>query len=110
IPWEAEHLSAIVQAWYPGQEGGRAVAEILFGDVNPSGRLPITFYGATADLPSFLDYSMANRTYRYFTGKPLFAFGHGLSYTQFKYGPTQLDRTQAGMDDTIHVNLNVTNT
>src|SRR5208283_4971546 len=62
------------------------------------------------NLPEFTDYSMSNRTYRYFKGKPLFAFGHGLSYTQFKYGPTQLDRTQAGMDDTIHVNLNVTNT
>jgi beta-glucosidase len=110
MPWEAENLPAIVQAWYPGQEGGRALAEVLFGDVNPAGRLPITFYRATADLPSFTDYSMANRTYRYFTGKPLFAFGHGLSYTQFKYGPAQLDRTQAGTNDTIHVKLNVTNT
>ncbi len=86
MPWEEKNLSAIVQAWYPGQEGGRAVAEVLFGEVNPAGRLPVTFYASSADLPSFTDYSMANRTYRYFTGKPLFAFGHGLSYTKFSYG------------------------
>ena len=110
MPWEAENLPAIVQAWYPGQEGGRAVAEVLFGDFNPAGRLPITFYRATADLPLFTDYAMSNRTYRYFQGKPLFAFGHGLSYTQFKYGPAQLNRSQAGLDDTIHVILDVTNT
>ena len=85
MPWEAEHLPAIVQAWYPGEEGGRAVAEILFGDVNPAGRLPVTFYRSTDDLPAFEDYSMTNRTYRYFSGKPLFAFGHGLSYTKFDY-------------------------
>ena len=110
MPWEAEHLSAIVQAWYPGQEGGKAVAEILFGDVNPAGRLPVTFYRATTDLPSFLDYSMSNRTYRYFAGKPLFAFGHGLSYTQFKYGPAQLDKAQVTASDTIHVKVDVANT
>jgi beta-glucosidase len=110
MPWEAEHIPAIVQAWYPGQEGGRAVAEILFGDVNPSGRLPVTFYSATADLPEFLDYSMANRTYRYFKGKPLFAFGHGLSYTQFKYGAVEFDRTNATANDTVHVKLDVANT
>jgi beta-glucosidase len=110
MPWEAENLAAIVQAWYPGQEGGRAVAEVLFGEVNPAGRLPVTFYRSTADLPEFTDYSMANRTYRYFTGKPLFAFGHGLSYTQFKYGPAQLDRPQVNTNDIIHVKLDVTNT
>jgi beta-glucosidase len=110
MPWEAEHLSAIVQAWYPGQEGGRAVAEILFGEANPSGRLPVTFYRATKDLPSFLDYSMANRTYRYFKGRPLFAFGRGLSYTQFKYDAAQLDKTQADKNDTVHVKLDVANT
>jgi beta-glucosidase len=110
MPWEAEHLSAIVQAWYPGQEGGRAVAEILFGDVNPAGRLPLTFYRSTADLPSFLDYSMANRTYRYFKGQPLFAFGHGLSYTQFKYDAAHLDKAQVNQNDTIHVKLDLANT
>jgi len=110
IPWEAENLSAIVQAWYPGQEGGRAVAEILFGDVNPAGRLPVTFYRATTDLPPFTDYAMSNRTYRYFTGKPLFAFGHGLSYTQFKYDAAQLDKTQVNTNDTLHVKVDVANT
>src|SRR5579863_3222569 len=78
MPWEAEHLPAILQAWYPGEEGGTAVGEVLFGDYNPAGRLPVTFYRTTADLPAFTNYSMANRTYRYFTGFPLWAFGHGL--------------------------------
>ncbi len=85
LPWEDENLPAILQAWYPGQEGGRAVAEVLFGDVNPSGHLPVTFYRGTADLPAFTDYAMANRTYRYFSGQPLYAFGHGLSYTTFDF-------------------------
>ncbi|MGA2555060.1 MAG: glycoside hydrolase family 3 C-terminal domain-containing protein, partial [Verrucomicrobiota bacterium] len=110
MPWEAEHVGAIVQAWYPGQEGGRAVAEVLFGEVNPSGRLPVTFYRATTDLPSFSDYSMSGRTYRYFTGKALFAFGHGLSYTQFRYDGAQLDQAQVKTNDTLHVKLEVANT
>jgi beta-glucosidase len=110
MPWEAENLRAIVQAWYPGQEGGRAVAEVLFGDVNPSGRLPVTFYRATTDLPAFGDYSMANRTYKFFKAKPLFAFGHGLSYTQFKYDAAQLDKTQVNTNDTVHLKLDVINT
>jgi beta-glucosidase len=94
LTWQDEHLPAIVQAWYPGQSGGRAVAEVLFGEVNPSGHLPITFYRATADLPDFNDYSMRNRTYRYFTGQALYAFGHGLSYTTFAY--SNLRVTPAG--------------
>jgi beta-glucosidase len=106
MPWEAKHLPAIVQAWYPGQEGGTAVAKLLFGDVNPAGRLPITFYNSTADLPSFDNYSMANRTYRYFSGKPLFAFGYGLSYTKFDYG--HLDAKTDG--DKVHVNFKLKNT
>lgn len=85
MPWAAAHVAAIVQAWYPGEEGGRAVAKVLFGDVDPAGRLPITFYRSTRDLPPFEDYSMANRTYRYFHGRPLYAFGYGLSYTRFEY-------------------------
>jgi beta-glucosidase len=109
MPWEAENLPAIVQAWYPGQEGPRAVAEVLFGEVNPAARLPITFYRSTMDLPPFNDYSMSNRTYRYFKGKPLFAFGHGLSYTQFKYGGARLDRASVNTNDIIHVKLDVTN-
>jgi beta-glucosidase len=90
MPWAAENLPAILQAWYPGEEGGRAVAEVLFGDVNPAGRLPVTFYRSTSDLPPFDDYSMSNRTYRYFNGQPLFAFGHGLSYTRFDYSDARL--------------------
>jgi len=110
MPWEAGNLPAIVQAWYPGQEGGTAVAEALFGDINPAGRLPVTFYRSTDDLPSFTDYSMTNRTYRYFNGEPLFAFGHGLSYTSFEYKSVKCDRSEAGPADTVHVSLVVTNT
>jgi beta-glucosidase len=91
MPWEVKNLPAILQAWYPGEQGGHAVAEILFGDVNPSGHLPLTFYASTADLPDFRDYSMSNRTYRYFNGKPEFAFGHGLSYTKFKFQHEKLE-------------------
>ncbi len=105
IPWEAAHLSAIVQAWYPGEQGGRAAAEVLFGDVNPAGRLPVTFYASTSDLPDFENYSMSNRTYRYFSGKPLFAFGHGLSYTKFSYHDAVLDTPMAGANDTIKLSF-----
>jgi beta-glucosidase len=110
MPWEADHLSAIVQAWYPGQAGGTALARILFGDGNPSGRLPVTFYRSTDDLPPFEEYSMSNRTYRFFTGKPLFAFGHGLSYTQFQYGPVTLASERVATDGTVTVGVKVTNT
>ena len=82
---ELESCDAILQAWYGGELGGQALAEVLFGDYNPSGRLPITFYKSTDDLPDFLDYTMKNRTYRYFKGEPLFPFGFGLSYTTFEY-------------------------
>ena len=83
---EAEYCDAIIQAWYPGQMGGLAIADILFGDYNPSGKLPLTFYASTDQLPDFSDYSMKDRTYRFFTGKPQWAFGYGLSYTTFKVG------------------------
>ena len=83
---ERESCDAIIQAWYGGELGGQALAEVLFGDYNPSGKLPITFYKSTDDLPDFLDYKMTNRTYRYFTGEPLFPFGYGLSYTNFEIG------------------------
>ena len=83
---ETKTCEAILQAWYPGEAGGTAIADVLFGDCNPSGRLPVTFYRSDEDLPDFEDYDMAGHTYRYFTGKPLFPFGHGLSYTTFKYG------------------------
>jgi beta-glucosidase len=109
IPWEAENLPTIVQAWYPGQAGGTAVAEILFGEVNPSGRLPVTFYHASSDLPAFTNYSMSNRTYRFFTGKPLFAFGHGLSYARFQYKSVKADHSQAAASNIVRLNLEVAN-
>ena len=105
VPWEAENLAAIVQAWYPGEQGGIAVAKVLFGDVNPAGRSPVTFYQSTADLPPFEDYSMSNRTYRYFNGKPLFSFGHGLSYTKFDYSGAKLAATTIGADDTLKLSF-----
>ena len=109
LKWEAANLPAIVQAWYPGENGGTAVGEVLFGDVNPSGHLPITFYAGTDDLPAFTDYSMANRTYRYFSGRPLFAFGHGLSYTRFDFGAPRLSATTLNAGGTIHLSVPVTN-
>jgi len=85
-PWESENIPAIVNAWYGGQDAGTAIADVLFGDYNPAGRLPVTFYKADTDLPEAFDnYAMNNRTYRYFTGAPLYGFGYGLSYTTFKY-------------------------
>ncbi len=109
MPWEAENLRAILQAWYPGEEGGRAVAEVLFGDVNPAGRLPVTFYRFTDDLPGFENYSMTNRTYRYFSGRPLFAFGHGLSYTRFNYRNAALDLTTVGPNGALKLTFQLTN-
>ena len=82
---EVENCDAILQGWYAGQTGGQAVADVLFGDYNPAGRLPVTFYASDSDLPDFGDYNMEGHTYRYFKGKPLFPFGHGLSYSKFKY-------------------------
>jgi beta-glucosidase len=109
IAMPVENLAAIVQAWYPGEQGGRAVADILFGDENPAGRLPITFYRATSDLPAFDDYSMSNRTYRYFNGTPLFAFGHGLSYTKFDYSDAQLNTADSDADGTVKISFTVKN-
>ena len=91
---ELESCDAILQWWYDGEMGGTALAEILFGDKNPSGKLPITFYRSTDDLPDFLDYSMTNRTYRYFTGEALFPFGYGLSYTNFEIGKPQYNNNK----------------
>jgi len=107
-PWEAENVPAIVNAWYGGQSAGTAIADVLFGDYNPAGRLPVTFYGKDSDLPPFNDYSMNNRTYRYFTGKPLFEFGHGLSYTTFTYDQLNIPgNVKAG--DKVSVNVRITN-
>lgn len=108
-PWEAQNLPAILNAWYGGQAAGTAIADVLFGDYNPAGRLPVTFYANDKDLPSFTDYSMSNRTYRYFTGKPLFSFGYGLSYSSFVYTNMQLPATLIRNKDVI-VKATVTNT
>jgi beta-glucosidase len=110
MPWAVTNLPAIIQAWYPGEQGGRAVAEVLFGDVNPAGRLPVTFYHTTTDLPAFDDYSMSNRTYRYFNGRPDFAFGHGLSYTKFDYSRPKLNGTDFKARDTITLTFSLCNT
>lgn len=107
---ESEACDAMLQAWYPGQAGGEAVADVLLGDYNPSGKLPVTFYRSTEQLPDFEDYSMRGRTYRYMTEKPLFCFGHGLSYTQFTYGKAVLDRPSIGPKDRISLTVPVSNT
>jgi beta-glucosidase len=109
MPWADANVNAILQAWYGGQAAGTAVADVLLGKYNPAGRLPVTFYRATGDLPKFEDYTMAagsGHTYRFFKGKPLYPFGHGLSYTQFTYG--KLNVKPAGRD-TLTVTLDVTN-
>jgi beta-glucosidase len=109
IDWAAEHASAILEAWYPGEEGGTAIAETLAGDTNPAGRLPLTFYASLDQLPRFADYAMKNRTYRYFNGKPLYAFGYGLSYTAFTYSDLKApQQVQAG--DPVQVEAEVRNT
>ncbi|MBK9511206.1 MAG: glycoside hydrolase family 3 C-terminal domain-containing protein [Cytophagaceae bacterium] len=108
IPWEEDNVPAILNAWYGGESAGTAVADILFGDYNPSGKLPVTFYKSDSDLPDFLDYSMDNRTYRYFKGQALYPFGYGLSFTTFKYGNLILPKTLAkGMP--LEVEVSVTN-
>lgn len=109
IPWEAQNASAIVNAWYGGQAAGTAVADILFGDYNPAGRLPITFYKSDSDLPEFVDYKMDNRTYRYFKGTPLYGFGYGLSYTTFRYDDLKLP-AKIAKGKNISVSVRITNT
>lgn len=110
VNWAAEHIPAIVEAWYPGQAGGDAIADVLFGDYNPAGRLPVTFYKSVEDLPLFEDYQMEGRTYRYFQGEPLFAFGHGLSYTKFEFDSLHIDRSAVKAGGSVAVSLDVTNT
>jgi len=108
-----KELNAILMSWYPGQRGGDAVADVLFGDYNPAGRLPITFYSSTDELADFTDYNMhagKGFTYRYYTGEPLYAFGHGLSYTQFEYSNLKIDKTSLSKKDKITVSVQVKNT
>ena len=109
IPWEAEHLSAIVNTWYGGQAMGDAVADVLFGDYNPAGRLPVTFYRSDNDLPPYENYSMEGRTYRYFSKKALFPFGFGLSYSTFKYSNLRLP-SQIKVGQPVEVEVDVCNT
>jgi len=108
VNWANENVPAILEAWYPGGEGGTAIADVLFGDYNPAGRLPVTFYKSVDQLPSFTDYSMQGRTYRYFKGEPLYPFGYGLSYTKFLYSNLRMARSvKAG--EPIKVSVDVTN-
>jgi beta-glucosidase len=110
VSWAQEHVPAIVEAWYPGQAAGRAIADVLFGDYNPGGRLPITFYRSVDDLPPFDDYRMAGRTYRFFGGSPLYPFGHGLSYTTFAYQRLRTSAETLRSNGAITVRVDVTNT
>jgi len=109
IPWEDENIPAIVNAWYGGQSAGTAIADVLFGDYNPAGRLPVTFYKGDNDLPDFSDYSMEGRTYRYFRGEALYPFGYGLSYTNFNYTALKFPKATA-KNKKITVSVTVKNT
>ena len=109
LEWAAEHVPAILEAWYPGQAGGAAIADVLFGDYDPAGRLPVTFYAGVDQLPPFDDYGMEGRTYRYFRGAPVFPFGHGLSYTSFAYAHLQMP-AQARAGEEARVSVEVENT
>lgn len=106
---EAQLCDAILQAWYPGQAGGKAIAATLMGEYNPAGRLPLTFYKSTSQLPDFEDYSLKGRTYRYFTDEPLFPFGHGLSYTSFKYGEAELSSRTIKAGENLSMSIPVSN-
>ena len=111
MPWESENIPAIINAWYGGQSAGAAVADVLFGDYNPAGRLPVTFYKSDADLPAISDYDMSNRTYRYFKGIPLYPFGYGLSYTKFEYNEMDIPSTmKTGKNITVTVKITNTGT
>jgi beta-glucosidase len=109
VNWINEHANAIVEAWYPGEEGGAAVAETLSGKNDPAGRLPVTFYKGVDHLPNFEDYGMANRTYRYFNGKPLYAFGYGLSYTKFSYSDLSVAMQSVAAGQPLGADVTVTN-
>jgi beta-glucosidase len=102
-------VEAILFVWYPGMEGGRAVADVIFGDVSPSGKLPLTFPKSLDQLPAFDDYGMQGRTYRYMTEEPLYPFGFGLSYSKFEYSELQLDKPTLTLGDSLNVSLTLTN-
>lgn len=109
VNWADFHVDAIVQAWYPGEEGGAAIADVLFGDYNPAGRLPVTFYKSVDQLPPFENYAMDGRTYRFFKGQPLYPFGHGLSYTKFKYSSINISSPRVKSTDKVTVSATVEN-
>jgi len=109
INWAEEHAAAIVELWYPGEEGGTALAEMLFGEYNPAGRLPVTFYRSVDELPDFADYSMTSRTYRFFEGEPLYPFGYGLSYTTFAYSNMDLSHRRIDAGGAIELEVDVQN-
>ena len=109
LAWSKQNAAAILEAWYPGQSGGLAIANVLSGKTDPGGRLPLTFYRSVADLPPFGDYRMEGRTYRYFKGEPVFPFGFGLSYTEFTYGPLNVTPAAGGAANGLHVSTVVTN-
>jgi beta-glucosidase len=109
VNWANEHVAAIMQAWYPGEEGGTAIAGTLFGDYNPAGRLPVTFYKSVDQLPSFDNYQMDGRTYRFFKGEPLYPFGHGLSYTRFKYSDLTVSSPRVSPAENVTVSATVEN-
>jgi beta-glucosidase len=110
VNWAEQHAAAILEAWYPGEEGGTAIGETLAGQNNPGGRLPVTFYASLDQLPPFADYSMQNRTYRYFQGKPLYGFGYGLSYSTFEYSNLKTSTAQLKAGDDLTVQVDVRNT
>ena len=109
VKWAKEHVPAILEAWYPGQAAGTAIADVLFGDYNPAGRLPVTFYRSVRDIPPFDDYGMNGRTYRFFNGTPLYPFGYGLSYTTFAYDSLRASTDTLRDSDTLTVRVKVTN-
>nr|WP_255516284.1 glycoside hydrolase family 3 C-terminal domain-containing protein [Luteimonas suaedae] len=109
LNWAQQHADAILAAWYPGQSGGTAIAQALAGDFSPGGRLPVTFYRSTRDLPPYVSYDMKGRTYRYFTGTPLYAFGHGLGYTTFTYDTPQLSAQTLEAGEPLRVSVRVRN-
>ncbi len=110
LQWAKENASAILEAWYPGQAGGLAVGNVLAGRFNPAGRLPLTFYQSVSDLPPFDDYSMKRRTYRYFDGTPVYAFGYGLNYTSFSYGAISVEPLVGAPENGLRVKTDITNT
>jgi len=104
-----QHANALLEAWYPGEAGATAIADTLLGKNNPSGRLPLTFYASQQDLPPFSDYAMKNRTYRYFTGTPLYGFGYGLSYTKFRYSDLKLSQKTVHAGDPLTAQVTLEN-